>query len=88
MPDDTANLLRRTNELLSLIAKALLSDVVERELSDDRMRRLYELTGQRSRDDLAKHLKMSATTVSKAWRRWEEIGLLIKDGNHYRRALD
>lgn len=81
-------LLRRNNELLTLIAKTTLAPVLDHELADPRQRELYVLTGRKTTTELAKKLKMSATTISQLWRRWEQIGLLIKDGQRYRRALD
>ena len=78
--DKVIELLCRKNELLTLTAKTTLAPVLDRELADARYRELYRLTGKKTCPELAKKLKMSATTISQLWRRWEQIGLLIKDG--------
>lgn len=86
--DEVAELLRRNNELLVLIAKLMMAPTLQLELAEPKHRELYNHTGKKSQAEVAKKLKMSATTVSQLWRRWEEIGLLIKDGKRYRRVFD
>jgi DNA-binding MarR family transcriptional regulator len=86
--NDFSALLERTNELLSVIAKAQLAPGLEAELSDPKMRRLYELTGsEMTAKEIAKKLKASATTISNAWKRWERRGLVVKNGKRYRRVF-
>ena len=86
--DDIAQLLRRNNELLAVIAKLMMAPTLDRELAEPKYRELYNLTGEKSQTDAAKKVKMSATTISQLWRRWEDVGLLAKDGQRYRRVLD
>lgn len=52
-------LVKRNNEILSVIAKSSLADVVNKELSDKKMKELYLVTGERAVKEIAKKLKMS-----------------------------
>ncbi len=77
----------RIEELLTVIAKATLAPVIREELSDKRMEKLYEMTGSKTAAEACKVLKMSNRDVSDAWKRWERVGLLIRDGKQYRKAI-
>jgi len=81
------DVMKRVEELLFVCAKAALAPHFDRECADDRLRRLYELTGVKSAEQICKELRMSKETVSKTWQRWETLGLLAKDGRGYRKAL-
>ena len=85
--DEVLQVLRRNNELLTLIAKAALAPILEKEIAEPKHRQLYELTGNETVSAIAKKLGMGAGTISGLWQRWEEIGLLVKDGKRYRRTL-
>jgi transposase len=61
--------------------------VLQVELADPRMAELYDLTGTYSQREIKKKLNMSATTISEAWKRWERLGLLVREGQEYRRVV-
>ncbi len=79
--------LDRIEQLLVLVTKAQLASLLKEEFSDPRMARLYQLTGSHGQREIKKELNMSANTISEAWKRWETLGLLVKDGKEYRRVL-
>jgi hypothetical protein len=86
--DNVAALLARTNELLTTIAKVQLAKVIDDEFSEPKKRQLYGLTGgEMTRDQLVKKLGMSAGTISGVWQRWEQLGLVIKDGKQFRKVF-
>ena len=84
----TVPLLERTNELLEVLVKLQLGDVLKNELSDPKKRQLYELTGcSLAVKAIAAKVGISAGSISGYWQRWEQLGLLIKDGKSYRKVL-
>lgn len=85
---DLIALVGRTNELLAVLVKLQLSDVIESELSDPKKRQLYDLTGgSLAVKEISTKVGMSAGAISGHWKRWEQLGLLIKDGKSYRKVL-
>jgi len=76
-----------TLELLRVIARALLSPVIERELSNKRVAQVYEMTGQATRPEIEKKSGFSGGKISGLWIRWERLGLLVKDGKSYRKSF-
>ena len=87
--DRILKLLKRGNELLTILAKGALSDVLRKETANAKSRALYQLTqGDLPVTAISKRVGLSVGTISRTWQRWEEQGLLIKDGKRYRRALD
>ena len=85
--DEAIVLLQRNNELLSAILKAQLSDILEKELSDKKLEKLYALTGQKTIKEIAKILSMGDKTITSIWKRWEMFGILIKDNKGYRKMI-
>ena len=86
--DSTLERLDRIEHWLEIIAKTQLAPILEAELSDGRMSRLYDLTGKATAKELAKKLNCSLTTVSDSWKRWERLGLVVRDGRGYRRVIE
>jgi Mn-dependent DtxR family transcriptional regulator len=87
MDAEILDCLRRIERSVAILVRAQLRPVLEKELSDKRMSDLWRLTGIATQRDVKKKLKMSANTISATWQRWERLGLLVKDGKEYRRAL-
>jgi len=79
--------LRRIENLLTILVKSQLSDVIAHELSSEKMKRLYDLTGDCDVRSLAKKINSSAASISRIWQRWEKLGLIVKDGRTYRKIL-
>jgi hypothetical protein len=79
--------LARIEELLELLTKTKLAAVLQKELNDPRMAQLYDLTGSHGQREIKKKLSMSANTISDAWNRWEQLGLLVREGKEYRRVM-
>ena len=90
MSDETTvvAVLQKTNELLTILAKSALAPVIEKELSDPKKRRLYEMTGgPHPIKEISTRVGMGAGTISRHWQRWEQLGLVLKDGKSYRRIF-
>jgi hypothetical protein len=85
--ESVATLLTRTNELLTTIAKAQIASILATELADPKKRKLYELTGRSTRREVMKKLGMSPSTISTTWQHWEQIGLVVKDGQQFRKVV-
>ncbi len=82
-------LIKRTNELLTVLVKSELSGILETELSDVKKKKLYDLTGKSlTGRQISEKISMSIASISRTWCHWEEVGLLIKDGKKYRKILD
>lgn len=82
-----ASLVQRSNELLGILVKLQLRSTLSEELSDPKNRKLYELTGIKGVTEISKELKVSAGKISGIWKRWEQQGLLTKDGRSYKRVI-
>jgi Fic family protein len=79
--------LRRIEELLATVVKAGLAPVLESELADKGQRFLYEHVGKLTGQELAKKSGLSTSTVSRTLQKWEQLGLLVKEGKGYRRIV-
>lgn len=78
----------RTNELLMVIAKASLAPIMEKELADAKMAKLYDMTGKATFLEAKKKLGLGSNRIIDTWKRWERCGLIVKDGKSYRKVLE
>ncbi len=85
--NDELEALARIERLLTVIAKALLWARLDEVMSDPKQRMIYEGTGRISAKELAKKTRASFSTISGLWQKWEQSGLLIKDGKQYRHVI-
>ncbi|MGH8645735.1 MAG: hypothetical protein ACREX4_15255 [Gammaproteobacteria bacterium] len=79
--------MRRMVELLEAIARVQFARILKEELSDAKVRTLYELTGVKPIGDLTRRTGFSAGKISGIWQRWETMGLLKKVEGRYRKVL-
>ncbi len=86
--NEVVSLLKRNNELLTVLAKVQLADALEKELADRKRRKLYELTGKNVPvAQIASKIGISTGAISQTWQRWERMGILVKEGGQYRRVF-
>lgn len=78
---------QRVEELLRAIARAQFAPILQVELQDDKLAALYDMTGSTTAADAKKKLSIGTTKVVEAWKRWERLGLIVKDGKTYRKVL-
>jgi DNA replication initiation complex subunit (GINS family) len=81
------DVLNKIKDILTAIAKNQLSEIVKKEIIDSNDIKLYNLTGENKIVELSKKLKMSLGAISNRWKKWESLGLLIKEGKRYRKVL-
>jgi hypothetical protein len=86
-PTEGRDRLARIEELLTALVKLALKETLREELSNPKAKTIYQRTGQSTRPQLEKLTKFSGGKISGLWQRWEQLGLLIKDGKSYRRLI-
>jgi hypothetical protein len=79
---------KRIEDLLETLVKINLAPVIKSELSDSKMKRLYEMTGKYRVTEISKKLGFATGKISLTWQRWERQGLLKKEGKSYRKVLE
>jgi hypothetical protein len=85
--DDVLESLRQIERWVAVIAKTQLAPVAKTEFADKKMAKLYAMTGKASQAEIQKTLRLSPNRISDAWKRWEQQGLLIREGQRYRKVL-
>lgn len=79
--------LKHVEDLLCSFVKSQMFSIVEKELNDPKIKKLYNLTGEYTTRELENKVGLSRSTISNTWKHWESLGLLIKDGKTYRKVL-
>jgi len=80
--------LKRIEGLLQALVKISLTEPMSRLLSDEKLRKLYDGTGRRKREQLERETGFSAGKISGLWSQWEQAGLLVKAGKSYRKPFE
>lgn len=80
--------LQRIESLLKLLVKLQLKPILETELADEQSRKVYEMTGENTAPEIANATALGLGTVSGKWTRWEQPGLVVKDGSRYRKSTE
>lgn len=78
---------KRIEELLEILVKINLAPVIKDELSNAKMKELYEMTGKYGVTEISRKLGFATGKISLVWQKWERHGLLIKEGKSYRKVL-
>lgn len=79
--------LKRIEDLLEVLVKIKLSSVIESELSEPKMLKLYEMTGKFPSSQISKEIGFSTGKISNIWQEWERKGILRKEGKKYKKTL-
>jgi hypothetical protein len=79
--------LDKIEKLLTALVKAALREPLAGALQDKKHRLIYENTGKMAVKELAKRTGFSVGKISGIWQEWEQVGLLVKKGNHYEKTI-
>ncbi len=79
--------LRRIEELLTVLTKAVIGSRLGEILKKKNYRTLYERTGELGIIELSKKTRFSTGKISGIWKEWEQFGIVVKEGKSYRKAL-
>jgi hypothetical protein len=85
---ESDKILSNIERYLKVIAKILLDDKLDKYLVDENHKKIYDLTGQYSRKEISKQTGSSTGSISSLWNKWEELGLLEKNGKSYKKVID
>ena len=70
------------------IARAKISQVLEKEIEDPKKKKLYEFTGKKSRQELSDLTGLSTGTISGIWQTRHSKGILKKQGKSYVKLVE
>lgn len=79
------NDIKRIREMMEFLVKEKISKILEKR--NPKERQIYELTGIKKQNDIIKTLGVSSKKISKLWQDWEKEGILIKDGQKYKKVV-
>ena len=79
------NDIKKIREMMEFLVKDKISDKIGKLSSDEK--KIYELTDGRNQSEMAKSTGFSAGKVSLIWQRLGEKGILIKEGQKYKKVV-
>jgi hypothetical protein len=88
MSNDERELLKKIKDMIEVLTKVKISEILEKELDEPNKKKLYELTGKATQTQLVKQTGFSAGKISGLWQKWERKGILKKDGKSYKKIFE
>ena len=85
--DQVRESIARIEEHLATLVKLQMVPVLEKELQADFCRKLWPHTGKATIREIQKKLKCRPNKISETWKRWLQLGLVVKDGQTYRKVV-
>ena len=85
--DQVRESIARIEEHLATMVKLQMAPVLEKELQDEFRQKLWALTGKAKREEIRKKLKCGPNRIAETWARWEQAGLIVRDGQNYRKLV-
>jgi len=77
--------IKKIREMMECLFKQNIAEKLNNLTESER--KIYDLTGKKGHTEMFKTLKVAPNTVSKTWQKLESEGLLIKEGQIYRKVI-
>jgi len=81
----TNNDIKRIREMMEFLTKRELSKELKKLKPTEK--KIYDLTGIKGQTEIVKILNIAPNTVSNAWKKLEKEGILIKEGQKYKKVV-
>ena len=85
--DQVGETIARIEEHLATLVKLQMAPILENELQDDFCRELWTHIGKATNREIQKKLKCGPNRISETCKRWLQFGLVVKDGQTYRKVV-
>ena len=77
--------IKKVREIMECLFKQNIAEKLNKLTETER--KIYDLTGKKGHTEMFKTLKVAPNTFSKTWQKLESEGLLIKEGQIYRKVI-
>ena len=77
--------IKKIREIMECLFKQNIAEKLNKLTESEK--KIYDLTGKKGHTEMFKTLKVAPNTVSKTWQKLESEGLLIKEGQIYRKVI-
>ncbi len=77
--------IKKIKEMMEFLVKQKVSEKLNKLSVDEK--KVYELTGEEKRSSIEKKTGFAAGKISKIWIKLEKEGLLVKEGQSYRKVV-
>lgn len=86
--DEIAQSLKNIEKYLEVLVRFHYSELLKQAFNNEIEKRVFDLTGVKSRDEICSELKISPNTISELRSKWLELGILVKQGNSYKKTVE
>jgi hypothetical protein len=88
-PDDNlAAILRDIEKHLAALVRFNHAQIMKEAITSPLEQKVFEMTGVKGQKEICSELHISASTLSELWNKWADLGILIKQGNGYKKTVE
>lgn len=86
--DEVAQSMKNIEKHLETLVRFHYAQIKKQAFANETEEKAFDLTGVKGRNDICSELKISPNTLSELWSKWFDMGLLVKQGNSYRKTVE
>ena len=86
--DENMKILKKIEKHLETLVRLNYSEIKKQAFANETERKVFELTSLKGRDEICKELHISSATLAELWGKWFDMGLLVKNGKSYQKAIE
>ncbi len=86
--DEITQSLKNIEKLLGILVRFQYSTILTQAINNELDGKIFDLTGVKSRNEICSELKISPNTLAETWSKWLELGILVKQGNSYKKTIE
>jgi len=86
--DEIALSLKKIEKHLETLVRFNYAQTRKQAFADETEKKVFELTGVKGQKEICSEFHISASTLSDLWSKWFDLGLLVKQGNSYKKTVE
>lgn len=86
--EETLKTLQSIEQHLQALVRFQYAEKRKQAFANETEEKAFELTGVKGRDEICTELRIGSKTLTAWWNKWFDLGLLVKEGNSYKKTVD
>lgn len=86
--EEISQSLKNIEKHLETLVRFNYAQIRKQAFENEAEEKAFELTGVKGRNEICSELHISPNTLSDLWNKWFDLGLLVKEGNSYKKTVE
>ena len=86
--DETLQTLKAIEKHLEALVRFNYAQIRKQAFANETEEKVFEMTGVKGQKEICTDLHISPNKLSELWNKWFDMGLLVKQGNSYKKTVE